>query len=338
VEDGTARPQRMRHSDTGDPAEWTTGNAGFQDLVESEDFIVTGNKLGPYLIIYKERSIIRVEFAGLETELFIFTTTITGEGARSVDSVVDLGDGHILFGNSNIYSYKGGFDLDPVGDKAFHKVFSTKGELNPSQASKVIGFYVEELDEIWYTYAAGVDTTPMTTLRFLIKDGAFSERLWDTGITGYGLFVLEDNKDWAGLVGDWDAQSFDWGSSATLANAPTTHICQGTQIMEYDYIEVDDNGATISYVLETGDFYLPRWFIKLDYIEIALKGTVEVFYSINEGDSYVSMGVIGPGNNFERFRIFRQVVGRKLRFRFTGSSVDFGIEWFGFSYAIESEW
>lgn len=338
VEDGTAHPQRERHSDTGDPGNWTTGNAGFTDLVESEDFIITANKLGPYLIIYKERSIIRVEFVGLSTELFAFTTAISGEGAQSVDSVVDLGDEHLVFGNSNIYSYKGGFNLDPVGDNIFHKIFSTKGELNPSNSGKVIGIYIEELDEVWYIYPSGLDTDPKNMIRYLVGEQSFAERVWPTAITGYGLFVLEEDKDWASLVGDWDAQNYDWGAKTTLSNAPTTHICLGTQIVEYDYLETTDDGAAIEYLLETGDFYISQWLIKVDYVELALNGTCEVFYSIDEGVSYVSLGEIGPGVNFQKFRIFRQFVGRKVRFRFTGTSVNFGLEWFGFSYAIESEW
>lgn len=337
VEDGTAHPQRERHSDTGDPGNWTTGNAGFTDLVESEDFIVTANKLGPYLIVYKERSIIRVEFVGLSTELFTFTTAISGEGAQSVDSVVDLGDEHLIFGNSNIYSYKGGFNLDPVGDDIFHKIFSTKGELNPSNSGKVIGIYIEELDEVWYIYPGGVDTTPKNMIRYLIGEQSFAERLWPTAITGYGLFVLEDTKDWAALVGDWDAQNYDWGARNLLSNAPTTHLCLGTQIVEYDYLQTADDGATISYLMETGDFYLPQWFVKVDYVELALRGSCEVFYSTDEGVTYVSLGVV-TGTNFSRVRIFKQFVGRKIRFRFSGTSINFGIEWFGFNYALESEW
>ena len=338
VEDGVAKPQRERHSDTGDPTNWTTGNAGFTDLVGSEDFIVTANKLGPYLIIYKERTVIRTEITGLAGEVILFTTTITGEGALSVDSVADLGDEHILTGNANIYSYKGGFNLEPVGDKIFNKVFSTKGELNPSQVSKVVTFYVEELDEVWIIYAAGTDTVPKNMVRYLVKDGSFMERKWPTGITGFGLFELEDTKDWGDLTGDWDAQNFDWGSKISLSNAPTTHLCLGTQIVEYDYLTTDDDGATISYIAETGDYYTSSWFFKLDYVEVALNGTAEILFSTDEGITFTSLGTIGPGSNFERFRAFKQTVARKIRFRFIGSSTSFGIEWFGFQYAIESEW
>lgn len=338
VEDGTAHPQRERHSDTGDPSEWVTGNAGFTDLTETEDFIVTAVKLGPFLIIYKERSIVRVEFVGLSTELFQFPQVITGEGALSIDSVVDLGDEHIMFGNANIYSYKGGYNLEPIGDNIFHKVFSTKGNLNPSESNTVIGFYVEELDEIWYIYASGTDTVPKTMLRYLIQDRAFSERAFTTGITGYGLYVLEAVLDWADLIGDWDAQTWEWGSKTTLANAPTTQLCLGTQVVEYDYIETTDDGVAINFIIETGDFYLPQYFVTVDYVEMALKGTCEVQFSIDEGQTYVSLGTLGPGTNFERFRVFKQFVARKVRFRFIGTGPDFGMEWYGFNFRIESEW
>lgn len=337
-ESGTAHPQRVRWSDTGDPTNWSTGNASFNDLVEGEDFAIAGFKLGPYLIIYKERSIVRVEWVGLANELFNFTSVITGEGIASVDSVVDLGDEHIFFGKANIYSFKGGFNIDPLGEKVFYRVFGSKGALNPSASSRIQGVYIEELDEIWFFYPAQSDTFPKNILRYLVNEESWAERFFPTGLTGYGFYLLTDSVDWAGLVGDWSAQNFEWGSKTTLANTPTTQLCLGTQVMEYDYLQTTDDGVAIAYLLETGDFYLPQYSIKLDYVEMSVKGSPEILYSVDGGQNFESLGVLSSSNDYRKVRLFQQVVARKIRFRIKGTDTAFGLEWFAFNYAVESEW
>lgn len=339
TESGTIHPQRVRRSDTGDPEEWSAGNAGYTDLFESEDWIAGAEHLGPYLMIYKERSIIRCEYVGLAEELFSFASVIFGEGARSLDSVVSLGDEHIFFGRANIYRYKGGYSLDPIGDPLYHKIFSVQGHLNPSDEALVHGIYVEEVDEVWFFYPTGEDTQPKTMVRISASSYALAEREFTTGVTGYGFYVLLESKDWAALEGDWSAQTWEWGSRSTLANAPTTHLCLGTQVAEYDYLSSTDDGTEIPYKVDTGDFYMPNTQARFDRLSVSARGeSVDIFYSLDRGDSWTHLKTITPGVSYTRVRIWKQFVGRVIRFRFTGTGGNFGLEWVAFEYAIESEW
>ncbi|KKK68157.1 hypothetical protein LCGC14_2946880, partial [marine sediment metagenome] len=257
IEGGTTLPQRVRRSDTGDPAEWVTGNAGFDDLLDSEDFIVTAEPFGPYVIIYRERSINRMSFVGTSDRLFNFETTITGEGVISLDSVINLGDIHIIFGNTNFYEYTGGFSLRPVGDELFDLVFGQSGELNPSNKNRSLSIYVEELDEAWFFYPTGQSDSPDRVVRYNVSKRSWVIKRLTDKIVGFGFYQKDASLTWNDLEGSWIEQTFAWNSKQLLANAPTIQFCGESplQVYEYDFVSVTDDGTDITYSLETKDFF-----------------------------------------------------------------------------------
>lgn len=341
TEGGVASPQRVRWSDTADPTNWSTGNAGYNDLVDSEDFVVTGAGLGPYFIIYKERSITRMEYVGSADKLFNFTSVITGEGAISGDSLIDLGDYHVFVGNANIYEYRGGFSYKPLGDKIYHKIFGTSGDLNPSARSRLFSFYVEELDEVWIVYPKGSATIPDTLLRYRQSDQTWWIRELTNPILGYGFYQRTAGKTWTDLTGTWTEQTWTWNSNLLLANSPTTLLCGNSpkQVYEYDYSAVDDNGSAIAYQLETKDFRHPHYKVRLNIVEMLIKGSgILLTYSTDEGVTWNSVGTIIDSVTLTRQRIWKQVVAEQIRFRITGSGGGFQLGWFGFEFTLESEW
>ena len=69
-----------------------------------------------------------------------------------------------------------------------------------------------------------------------------------------------------------------------------------------------------------------------------MKGTtVLIEASFDQGASWETLGTVSPGNVFSRQRLYKQFVGRSIRFRFTGSN-GFGLDWIGFKYKRESIW
>lgn len=338
IEGGTARPQRVRRSDIGDPTNWTTGTAGFDDLYDDADFILAGEVLGPYLIVYRERSIERGEFIGQGGINYVFVPTVKGEGASSTSGVVDMGDFHLLMGNANLYKYTGGFTLDPVGDKVQPLLYGPSADVNPTTRKRSFAFYVEELDEAWFFTPTALSSDCDRLLRYNIADENFAERRFAHKFIGFGFFVRQDSKDWASLVGDWAAQTWFWGTAQTLEDSPTTHLCaaSGNQVYEYDYVALTDAGASIPFSFETKDFLIPEAVIRLDTIEGFLRGsTVLVEYSKDEGTSWTSIGTVTNIAN-SKFLLGKQDVTQRVRFRFSGSDPNFMLSFFEFYWKLET--
>lgn len=336
-EDGTAFPQRVRWSEPGSDSNFND-LVNFVDLYDSEDWIVAAEHLGDFLAIYKERSIYRVEFLGLADQDFQFTRTIDAEGALNQDAVINLGDEHIFMGNANIYTYDGGFSLNPVGDNIFEKIFANTGELNGEFAHRSFGVYVEELDEARWFYPAGADEFPKNEIRYKVATQAWSSRVYPIEVVGFGFFQTAADLTWQTISGTWESQLFNWTSKTTQADAPTIHLCSGgdLRVYEYNYTAADDNGTAIAYELVTKDFYVPNWDLRFDRYEFFLQGTsILVEASYDFGESWTTLGTVSPGTVFTRVRLWKQKIGRSIRFRFSGSN-QFGLGWLAFAYKMEN--
>lgn len=336
TEAGNEYPQRVRRSDTGNPTEWSTGNAGYTDLYDSEDFLVAIAHLGPYMILYRERSIVRTTYVGSTDLLFDFDTTVSGEGALSQDSVLAMGDFHIFIGNSNIYKYRGGFDFESLGEDIYSQIFGRNGELNPTYRNRVFGLYVEELDEAWIFYPSTGSSVPNKLLRQRQDTKAWTTRTLNEGIYGFGLYQATTDRTIDQLVGTIDDQDWEFNSSSILNNSPTTHLLGASNIYEYDYLAIDDNGTDIAYTIVTKDFGHPRFKTRFDLFEFRLFGTsVLVEYSIDEGVTWITLGTI-TSTTLVRNILNKQIVSQYLRLRLSGTS-NFKLQSIGFMYIMESE-
>lgn len=338
TEAGTAYPQRVRWCDAGDPTNWSTGDSGYQDLYDSEDFIIASANLGPFLIYYRDRSIIRTSFVGSATKLFEFESVVSGEGAVSQDSVLDVGDFHTFFGSANIYDYEGGFDIKPVGDQLYTKIFSSTGELVPSTKHRTFGLYIEELDESWFLYSANSDETYPTRLIRRQKE-SWWQRDFPVEMSGFGYYENTGDvtwNDWADIA--WTELDYAWNSKNLQSNSPIILLCGiDGQIYKYDYTASTDNGVAITYQLTTKDFGHPRVEYRFDEYEFYLSGTnILVEYTKDKGETWNTLDTFSPGAIRISNRAWEQVVSNYIGLRFSGSE-SFSISSFSFQYSVESE-
>lgn len=345
IEGGTAYPQRIRNSDVADISEWVTGIAGSIDLFDSEDFLTAALLLGPYMILYKERTVIRMEYIGdtVTPRIFNFDVVITGEGARSVDSVIDIGTEHIFVGNANVYQYRGGFDTEPVADKVWSKLFGNSAELNPNLGSVVSIIYIEELDEAWFFYANSEATAfPNNIARLKLAFNTWSFRSLPIEISGYGFFSTNDTLKWGELVGSWLAQTFKWGGSQTQAGSPTTILMSNTtvnQAYEYDYVNATDNGIDIAWSFETKELYNPAEKFRTNFMDLRGRGgTVLIEYSLDGGINWDTWMDTILGASYEEYRYYKQVISNRIRYRLSGTSSGFSLAWLGIQFMPESSY
>ncbi len=340
VEGGTSYPQRVRNSDTGNHNQWVTGNANSRDLYSNAQHIVGYAELGEIRVIYKSNSIIRVSYVGSDAKLFQFDDVVEGEGALNHASIVSLRDKNIFVGNTNVWEYKGGFSLTPIGDEVFHLIFSSEGSLNPSARSRVFLTYVKELKEIWLFYPSGSDTDPQNSARYSMLNGSWHTRTWPVAINGHGIFQADSSVTWTASTGTWTDHSEAWNSLTILSNAPTIQLCgNDKQVYEYNFTASNDDGTDITFTVDTKDFFVPNRELRFDRFETKIKGTsVQVLYSINEGLTWTPLKTFTPGASFTRVRTSKQFVFRTIRFRLTGVAGGFAVRWLSFRYKQESIW
>ena len=334
VESGAALPQRVRNSDTGDPENWTTGNAQLYDLTSREDHIKAVARLGDRMVVYKERSVIRFEFVGTDDILFDFQEAFTGEGVLSQDAVADLGDYHVFLGAANIYRYDGDFNFEPLGDKIRSRIFGVDGEINPAALATAFMFYVEELDELWIFIPAQTNARPQKFYRYSISNDSFLERTLGFDVSGFGFNTSIASRRWQDLQGTWLDQNFQWASQILQANSPTTLLLDAAgDIFEYDYFEQQDNGVDIGYAIQTKDFrFLDRQGLFTELFLVAKGTNILVEFSLDGGQSWGTWGTIAASNDFDLFRLHQKVTTRRIRFRISGSGGGFGIETLAFRY------
>lgn len=342
IDNGAAKPQRVWRSKLGDASVWTTGigdTSGFNDLFDSENPILQANKLGPYLIIYRDASIDRGEYVGTAALMYNYIPVISVDGVMSGASVADMGDFHIVVGFSNIYEYHGGFDYSPLGDKVFYKMFSTLGELNPERAGRTFAFSVQELAEVFIFYCSQGNDIPNKLIRYNTVNESFTEREFFNNFIGFGYFQKVDALTWQTSVGTWPQQTLSWNSVSLQAQSPVILLCDGEsgQVYMYDYVSGTDNGEDIPYIVETGDTADPHWLMRFDKFEFQLQGAdILIEYSSDEGQTYQQLGTFTQSADEGKITAWAQFVARKIRFRFSGIGPA-SFDWIYFVYKREFE-
>lgn len=339
VEGVTTRPQRARWSELANYISWPANN--FIDFVDTEDLAITAEVLGPYLVIYKQKTIIRCSHVGTAAKTFNFDTTITTEGVNGVLSVIALEKEHYFWGQSGIYNYKGGFDITDVSLKVWELLFGTDNVINPSFANRVIGMYIKELGEIWFHYPDVTSEYPNNTLRYDTENQVWMPRQFNNSISGFGFFFITTTRTWNDLIGTWNDQDWIWDSTKVSANSPTVLLLNDTefQVFEYDYLTGTDNLVDINFEYQTKDFYHPDNLMRFDQIMLEAKGTtLNLQYSLDRGNTWVTIySQMDLHATYEIYNIGFQFVGKRVRLRVTGSGSGFGIRWFGFRWRPESQ-
>lgn len=338
TEGGLLFPQRIRRTDIGDPTNWTTGLSGFDDLLDGADFITAIATMGPYLIVYRDRSIVRGQFVNTAGRVYQFDTLVAGEGVVSTQGIVDLNSEHLIFGNAGIYSFTGGYDLNSIDDNIFYSLFSTSGNLNPSFRQRIFAFYVEELDEAWFFYPSTLSENPDTLLRYNISDKTWAERKFNNKFVGFGFYQSVATHRWLDLIGDWTVQTWSWNSRSVASNSPTTHLMSPdkTMVLEYNYISPNDDGVAINATLVTKDYFNGDVSMRHDMFQFYAKGdNILVKYSIDLGVTYQDLGSVSS-TTMVIHTLNKQFICDKIRYKIISNSQNFEFRWVRINFREEA--
>lgn len=360
IENGVALPQQVRASDQGDPTGWVPGQNGIAaiyPLVDTEDFILNATLLGPWLIIYRETTIMRCTYLGLPGQTLFFEYMIYGEGIQSQGSVAEIGEEHFFVGTQNVYTYDGGYALVPVGNNIFARLLSAKGELNTEAKSTIFTQYVGENDEVLIFYPSGADMLPSSVLRCSLEKNAWFHRTFPDTFISAGYFLPLPATTWASAVGTWAQSMVAWGSRVFLLSSPTLILCaMGQQTtFVYDYTTKTDNGAAIEWSMAIKDLgrgdAIERWDSILFYgqgngitVEYALDPPFDidpsaqptVYTAMTDADGAPLTLDFGAG--LSRQRLTFSNASTYIRIRLSGNDPSFSLTYAEMWSSFESEY
>ena len=337
TENGTAKPQRVRWTIVGGlstvPAatDWTDTGSGNTDLESTmgSDFIQNAQKLGNYVMIYGERTIVQQEYVGVVSDPFSFYTRVTGIGLAAPLAIANLGSEHIFLGWDNIYSYRGGREVLWVGDAIKKELFDI---INPQYVHRSFMVYVEEDDEIRLHIPTGESTTPDVYFSYNI-----TKKTWSRGVrsyTGFGYHTVASAITWAsvgaGATAPWNDQTTRWNDITLQALAPLTLYGDSSGIVHnYDDSEYNLDGVAIDAWLETKDFVtgegyrrtLTNWM----QLQFEVRGhSVDISYSTDFGVSWsdaVTFSITST-TEWEMLNYDFEANGTQIRFKFRNTNVD----------------
>ena len=106
--------------------------------------------MGDYAYIFKERSVQSMQYVGLESGTFFIHPELSDEGALSRTSVLNLGDGRIVFmGHKELYLYTGGPSPQPIATQVTRQVIR---EIDRTRLHEIVMVHKEVRHEVWMSY------------------------------------------------------------------------------------------------------------------------------------------------------------------------------------------
>tara|TARA_Y100000310_G_scaffold106935_3_gene105379 strand:+ start:690 stop:2471 length:1782 start_codon:yes stop_codon:yes gene_type:complete len=339
TEGGTVYPYRIRRPDTGDPTNWSTGNAGFDDLLDYSTPIRRLMNLGPYCICYREANIVRGTAVNTATKIIEWETVVTGEGLVAGNAVADVGEYHVFLGKSNVNRYDGGFSVQGMAEPYYSGLMSASGALNPEYVGRSHAVYVDEIREVWIIYPGPGETYPKQMARLNLAQSVWMPRSLTDAIAGVGTNRKALARPWNSLAGSWLAQSWKWNARALQANSPVIVLCGAdiNQVWEYDFVAGDDDGTALVYSVETKDFFDAHKDLRFDALDFLIKGSsITLSFSLDGGGTWTTADTVSPGVSWQRVRTTINQVAKTIRFRWDGTANSFQLGWFGFIFREES--
>lgn len=305
-----------------------TGTGGLSYLTDSIGKIIQTAKLRSELILYSTRSITTCRYHG-GTIIFLFPTFVFQTGLLTANAIIERNNYHQFIGmDQRIYEYKGGSQLDPIGRNIEKSLF---GELDSSKRAKVVCEYDEVLDRSYFAFPRAQDTYAKAA--YCVNDRQ-PEKPWEYFEFANDIRSIEmhenqityycDSSRFAGI--HCDEGAFRCDTSFGEDDYPIMiSISSDGYVYRHDEELGKDDDVDIECEYQTQDITVDKeehfgrweWFTFITKSRLA-GGTVSVFYSDDEGDSWVEFddSPVTLTSAWTVNRLPLDHVSRKIRYRF----------------------
>lgn len=336
VDTAVPKPQRVQWTIVGGisaaPAagDWADSGSGDTDLESTmgSDFIQNAEKMGNSYIIYGERTIVLMEYTGKVSAPFSFYTRLSGIGLPAKMGIVNLGNEHIFMGWDNIYSYRGGIEVTPIGDKIKNDLFKI---IAPAYIQRCFMLYIEENEEIRLYYPDTSSTTPNKYFSYNMLNKSWSRG--ERSYTGFGYFTVVDAITWDTVGDDADATweeepaSIRWDDVTLEALSPTNLFGDTSGRIQEDNESTNNLvGAAIDGWWEAKDFVLDARYrgTITNWMEFNFEATgdaVDISYSLDQGATWSTPVTFTLTSAWARYNYDFNANSDMIRFKFRNNTL-----------------
>jgi hypothetical protein len=309
---GTEYPSRVQWCDTGEIEDWSSGNAGFIDLLDNDQQIIGMKKLNENIVVFKEKSIYIGRLVS-STDVYNFDLIESGQQLlNNRCAVVFRGKIYYLSIDGNIYMFNG-YSSQPIGNKLEDEI---KRVINTDRLGMSFGRVNLARKCIEFFICAGSDSYCSYRWALNYEDGSVFYDTFSSPITCATTF-----KDSSGQLtyGDYD-NSVNYGNvSGTYGDGlggsgfefKLIGKSNGISYQESDFYLNDDTDA-IEQEFITKDFSfenherIKRW----QTIVNQLLGTqVTLSYSTDFGNTYIVIPYSSSQDEFDLTSAFTSYAG-----------------------------
>lgn len=323
-ENGVAFPTKGKWCDTGNPENWTTGNAGSHLFTDDTSEIRRVKKLGEYVFVYKGGMSYR-GFLVSTSDIFNFIIHSTGKGLYAPRAVAEADQRHFYMG-TNDFHVNNGVRIDDIGGPVREFIFN---RLDRTKNETCFALHVEQFKEIWFFITVAGSSWPTEVWKYKYDLG-FWYRDVCNNISAAGNYKRISTVRWLDLIGTWLQQTWRWSDQAGQADAPIQVFGRSNGlVLQRDQNKRDDFDAVYTGREETRDFcglgpdgqpsieQDQNWY-QFDFF--ASGTTVDVYYSVDEGSTWSFIETKTLDSTMKKRTTYIDVVTPKIRFKVENSS------------------
>lgn len=353
TENGADAPQRVSWTNIGEIDDFTGGTAGYQDLVDDADWIISAVYMSDdTTMIYKENSIVEMVWVGGQTP-FRFTTVYTGDGSAGKECVIDVGGDHVVIGNRYFYLFNTSGKVTQIDEKINRSVYES---INTVYINRSLVIYEKAQSELQFC----IPTSGSVPDEIWTSNSIDAEHPWyrkTRTFSGYGFATTQSTVTIGDLVGTIGDQNLRIGDYLSLSNFTFTILGNTSgQVFKISSSTYNNDGAAVTNEFQTPDFCSPistyalsnkntnegslSDFFRVMQLHYEAKGDlVTTEYSTDGGLSWnptqgSATNAVSLDSNYATYQQDFDITTRKIRFRFrnTTASSGFFLRYYGFYY------
>jgi hypothetical protein len=333
TENGYRYPQRVRWSDTAEPADFINNNALYRDIPGSDGVMGGLAFKNDYALIAKEKSF-WVGYATGDTDIFSFSSVSTSIGCVAGRTLKNVEDAETIFLGRNaeskildVYSYDGA-SIKSVGVQIRDEL---AGTVNSAQLDRCFARSVYDRKEYWLFVPPTGETYCSEVFIFNYELRSWSRANMSSYMQCGGMWEQSAQTRYEDLIGTYQQQNYRYCDMGLSAKSPMT-VFGDTDGLVYEF-------NTLLHTFDVGntDTAIDGWFTTKDFIFAGLMarqqitrvelyfsggGSLDVSYSTDQGLTWSNPVTMTARSTFEIARAFLKINSNMARFKFRNAVVN----------------
>ena len=245
-------PTAIYWSDTQDPTDWGSGNAGSL-ILPGPDFLVGSGQIADFLLIFGGRTIDQV-WATESTLIFNARRLRNNIGTNAPDSILNGPSGELYFmdNRKNLRVVR-----SPMSDMEIvsRSIEPSVKQIPDSLVSGVRSCWIDSLEQIWWALPYGPEATANNRIFCRDAYGAWTKRA--IPVSAFGEYEVKTTYTWSTLpYSTWT--TWDWEKWWTVEVLAEAHLdlCGDYSGYTYEshYTDTDSADAFTGYAVIETDF------------------------------------------------------------------------------------